>query len=164
MHLLVEETVVLRRSAHKVFGYVSNMEKFGEWFPGVISITSPDSLAHGQPGKTYRETVFVPLKGRRQITLEVREARAPHFFATEGRWLPLLPRMEISLEATAPHTCTLTWRMFSRSRHPGVRFLLVPLARVVMKRRAARGLAALKLRLEDGLQRDEERLGRSAEI
>ncbi|MNT86290.1 hypothetical protein D3C72_2265600 [compost metagenome] len=90
----------------------------------------------------------VPFRGRRQVTLQVREARAPGFFATEGRFLPLLPRMEISLHATAPQSCELTWRMYSRSQSLAVRCLVLPLARRVMQRRAGRGLAALKARME----------------
>lgn len=148
MHLLVEKTMKVHCPAQQAFGYVSDMEKFGEWFPGVIDITSLDGLPCGQPGKTYIETVSVPLQGRRQITLQVSESRSPQFFATEGRSLPLLPRMEISLDATAPGTCMLTWRMFSRSRSARVRYLLLPLARWVLRQRAARGLAALKGRLE----------------
>ena len=150
MHLLVEKTVSIHRPVQAVFGYISNMEQFGEWFPGVISIESIGALAHGQPGKEYLETVAVPLRGRRQVTLQVREARAPGFFATEGRFLPLLPRMEISLLATAPHSCELTWRMFSRSQSLAVRCLLLPLARRVMRQRADQGLAALKARMEGG--------------
>lgn len=149
MHLLAEKSITINRSAHDVFGYVADLEKFGEWFPGVISTTAMDSLGHGQPGKTYVETVFVPLKGRREITVQVRQALAPAFFATEGRFKPLLPRMEISLAQVAEQTCMLTWRMFSRNNSPGVRYLLLPLARLVMRRRAAQGLDALKLRMEE---------------
>ena len=164
MHLLVEKTVAVQRCAHDVFGYVSDMERFAEWFPGVISIASLDSLEPGQPGKAYRETVRVPLKGLRQITLQVREARAPHFFATEGQSRPLLPRMEISLNATTANTCTLSWRMFSRNSSPSVRYLLLPLAKMVLQQRAAQGLAALKLRLEADQTQGKERLGDSADM
>lgn len=150
MQLLVEKSVSIHRPVQEVFGYVSSMEQFGEWFPGVLSIKSLDALAHGQPGKEYLETVAVPLRGRRQVTLQVREARAPGFFATEGRLLPLLPRMEISLHATAPQSCKLTWRMFSRSQSLAVRWLVLPLARRVMRQRADQGLAALKARMEGG--------------
>lgn len=150
MHLLVEKTISVRRPVHEVFAYVSNMERFGEWFPGVVSITSSDGLPHGEAGKVYLETVRVPFRGKREIALQVREARAPHFFATEGNLRPLLPRMEISITATAPDACTLSWRMFSRSHSTRrVRWLVLPLARLVMGPRAAKGVATLKARLED---------------
>lgn len=150
MHLLVEKTVTVGRSAHEVFAYVSNMERFSEWFPGVVAITSLDALAHGERGKVYLETVRIPLRGRRRITLQVRETRAPHFFATEGQLRPLLPKMEISIDATTQAACTLTWRLFSRNHSRGVRWLLLPLAGFVMRRRAAKGLATLKSQLEEG--------------
>ena len=150
MHLLAEKSVHIHRPVLEVFGYVSNMENFGEWFPGVISIKSHNALAHGELGKEYLETVRVPLRGRRKITLQVRQASSPHFFATEGRLLPLLPRMEITLDATAMNSCELTWRIFSISHNLWVRYLVLPLARRVMDKRASLGVAALKGRMEGG--------------
>lgn len=133
------------------------------WFPGVVAITSLDALAHGERGKAYLETVRIPLRGRRRITLQVREARAPHFFATEGQLRPLLPRMEISIDATTLAACTLTWRLFSRNHSRGVRWLLLPLAGSVMRRRAAKGLATLKSQLEEEQVRGLEIPGSGAE-
>ncbi|MBV7543698.1 SRPBCC family protein [Acidovorax sp. sic0104] len=163
MYLLVEKTVTVGRSAHEVFAHISNMERFSEWFPGVVAITSLNALAHGERGKVYLETVRIPLRGRRRITLRVREARAPHFFATEGQLQPLLPRMEISINATPQASCTLTWRLFSRNRSRGVRWLLLPLAGFVMRRRAAKGLATLKSQLEEGQVRGLENPGSGTE-
>ncbi len=150
MHLFTEKIVHIQRPALAVFEYVSNMEQFGEWFPGVISITSSNDLQHGQQGKQYLETVSVPLRGTRKVTLVVREVRGHTFFATEGRFPPLMPRMEIELHETGTNSCQLTWRMFSRSNSLIVRYILLPLARRVMGKRAALGVAALKQRLEDG--------------
>ena len=150
MHLLTEKTVHIQRPALAVFEYVSNMEKFGEWFPGVISIASANGFNHGQPGKEYLETVSVPLRGIRKIKLEVREVRGHTFFATEGRFPPLMPRTEVVLNATGTNSCELTWRMFSRSNSLIVQYTLLPLARRVMGKRAALGVVALKKRLEGG--------------
>ena len=150
MHLLTEKTVHIHRPVLAVFEYVSNMEKFGEWFPGVISIESANTLRHGQQGKQYLETVSVPLKGTRKITLEVREVRGHHFFATEGRFAPLMPRMEIALTETETNSCALTWRMFSRNNNLFVKYIVLPLAGRVMDKRAAVGVAALKKRMEGG--------------
>lgn len=150
MHLLTEKTIHIQQPALVVFGYVSNMEKFGEWFPGVISIASANALNHGQQGKEYLETVSVPLRGMRKVKLGVREVRGQRFFATEGLFPPLMPRMEIELHETGPSSCELTWRMFSRSNSRIVRYTLLPLARRVMDKRAFLGVAALKKRLEAG--------------
>lgn len=148
MLLLTEKTVSIRRPASAVFKYVVNMERFGDWFPGVVSIESANHLDHGQEGKEYRETVSVPFRGVRKIMLVVREVRANSFFATEGRFRPLLPRMEIAVNEMSADSCELTWRMFSRNRNPIVRHALVPLARHVMNKRAETGVAALKKKLE----------------
>ncbi|MES2581453.1 MAG: SRPBCC family protein [Pseudomonadota bacterium] len=150
MHLLTEKTVHIQRPALAVFGYVSNMENFGEWFPGVIAIQSANALQHGQPGKQYLETVLVPLRGTRKITVQVREVRDHQFFATEGRFPPLMPRMELTVDATGENACTFTYRVFSRSDSLIARYTLLPLARRVMGHRAAVGVAALKQRLEAG--------------
>lgn len=150
MHLLTEKTIHIQQPTSVVFGYVSNMEKFGEWFPGVISIASANALDHGQQGKEYLETVSLPLRGTRKVKLEVREVRRDQFFATEGLFPPLMPRMEIELHETGPSSCELTWRMFSRSNSRIVRYTLLPLARRVMDKRASLGVAALKKRWEDG--------------
>lgn len=149
MHLLTQKTIQIQRPVAAVFNYVVNMERFGEWFPGVLSIESANDLPHGQQGKKYLETASVPLRGARKIQLEVHEVRGNHFFATQGRFLPLLPRMEISLDETGTNSCQLTWRMFSRSNSLIVRYLLLPLASRVMDQRAALGVAALKKRLEN---------------
>ncbi len=150
MHLVVEKMVHIERPMAEVFAYVSDMERFAEWFPGVVAMAAADALAPGQPGKQYLETVRLPWRGHRQIRLQVKESRSPHFFATEGRLPPLLPRMEIALAEAAPGSCELTWRMFSRNTSPAVRYLLLPMARRVMGARAGAGVQALKLRLEAG--------------
>ena len=150
MQLLAEESVRIQRSVLDVFTYVSNMERFGEWFPGVIAIASSNALQHGQAGKQYLETVSVPFRGTRKITLEVREVRGHQFFATEGRFPPLMPRMEITLLEAEANSCELTWRIFSRSNNPITRYMVLPLARRVMGKRAAVGVAALKKRMEIG--------------
>lgn len=148
MHLLTEKSIQIQRPAQAVFDYVTNMEKFADWFPGVLSIASSNALPHGKVGKTYRETMAVPFGGTRNIEIQVREVRGTQFFATEGKFPPLLPRMEIGLEETGADSCQLTWRMFSRNRSPIARFLLLPLSRRVIDRRAAQGVVALKKRLE----------------
>ncbi|OGB25993.1 MAG: polyketide cyclase [Burkholderiales bacterium RIFCSPLOWO2_02_FULL_57_36] len=148
MHLLTEKTINIKRPISAVFEYVANMEKFGEWFPGVVLIESANGLDHGQVGKEYLETVSVPLRGTRKIRLAVREVRGNRFFATEGKFPPLMPRMEISLSEAEMNSCELTWRIFSRNNNLIVRHALLPLARRVMRKRAESGVAALKKRLE----------------
>ncbi len=149
MHLLTEKAITIRKPASAVFAYVINMEQFGEWFPGVLMIQSCDGLDHGCEGKKYLETVSVPFRGTRKIRLVVREVQANRFFATEGKFPPLMPRMEISLSEVEPGSCKLSWRMFSRNNNPVVRHTLLPLAKRLLGKRAETGIASLKKMLED---------------
>lgn len=148
MHLLAKESVRIDRSAKAVFDYVANMERFGEWFPGVLSIESANGQPHGQAGKEYLETVAIPLRGERKIKLLVREAQPNTLFVTEGKLFPLMPRMEISIHSNGTESCDVTWRMFSRNENAIFRLTLLPLARGVVRKRATRGLGKLKNNLE----------------
>jgi hypothetical protein len=148
MHLLAEQSAALACSAETAYRYVSNLERFGEWFPAVVSIESANDRPHGEPGKTYLETVAVPLRGTRKIVLTVVEAQRNQRLVTEGDFPPLLPRMEIDFETTAANRCRIRWRMFSRSTHPLMRLTLIPLARSVMQGRARVGIARLQARLD----------------
>jgi hypothetical protein len=148
MHLLTEQTTKIACPVEIAFLYASNLERFGEWFPGVIAIESANPLAHGMPGKEYLETVAVPLRGTRKIKLTVKEVEHNKRLVTEGAFPPLLPRMEIQFRALGTDACEVTWRMLSRSNSLMGRLTLVPLARNIMKKRAVVGVARLKERLE----------------
>lgn len=148
MHLLAEQSINIKRPVSDVFAYVTNMERFGDWFPGVLAIESANRHLHAQVGKEYRETVAVPMRGKRQISIVVREAQPNQFFATEGKFPPLLPRMEIEFAPGDGTSCDLTWRMLSRNRGMMFRFTLLPIARRIMGKRAAAGVRQLKRALE----------------
>ncbi len=148
MHLITEHTIAIARPVEATYEYATNMERFGEWFPGVLSIASANPLPHGQRGKEYLETVTVPLRGERQITLSVRDAQPNKLFVTEGAFAPLLPRMEITFRATGAESCEVVWRMFSRNDGFLARVTLLPLTKSVMRKRAAIGMKRLKQKLE----------------
>ena len=148
MHLLAEQTTTVACSAAAAFRYASNLEHFGEWFPGVIAIESANGLDHATPGKEYLETVTIPFRGTRKVKLTVKEAEPGKRLVTEGALAPLLPRMEILFHPAGAESCEVTWKMFSRNDGALARLALVPLARRVMTRRAAAGVARLKAKLE----------------
>ncbi len=148
MHLLAEKSINIKRPVPDVFDYVTDMERFGDWFPGVLAIEPANWHKHGQTGKEYLETVAVPLRGQRQISIVVRESQPCQFFATEGKFPPLLPRMEVEFAPGEGGSCDLTWRMLSRNRGLVFRFTLLPLARRVMRKRATIGLKRLAKKLE----------------
>ena len=148
MNLISDVNVLINRANTDVFEYVSNMEKFGEWFPGVISITSSDGVAHGNVDKKYLETVKVPLAGLKQIPISVVDSKYGKFFATEGAFSPLFPRMEITIKSMDDTTSSVSWRMYSRNNKSIVKVLLLPLAKSIMQKRAQVGIKQLKVNLE----------------
>lgn len=135
-------------SASEAFRLISNMERFREWFPAVISIRSVNDLPHGEVGKKYLETVSIPLRGERDIELTVKESTENKRFVTEGKFPPLLPRMEVQINQTGGTEVIVKWAMFSRSKSRVVQFLLLPLAKSIMQKRANIGAANLKALLE----------------
>jgi hypothetical protein len=148
MHLLAESTARIACPVSVAYQYTTNLERFGEWFPGVVAIESANGLPHGESGKEYLETVSVPLRGQRKIRLVVKEAERDASLVTEGAFPPLLPRMHIRFKALTNDSCQVQWQMFSRNEGLLARLTIIPLARGVMRRRAAVGLEALKKKLE----------------
>lgn len=148
MHLLAESTAEIACPVSVAYQYATNLERFGEWFPGVVAIEAANALSHAEPGKEYLETVEIPLRGRRKVKLVVKEAEHNKYLVTEGAFPPLLPRMHIRFKALTANSCQVQWQMFSRNKGLLAKHTIIPLARGVMRRRAAVGLAALKKRLE----------------
>lgn len=146
--LLAECSTEIRCPAALACAEVADLGRFATWFPGVVRIRAADDA---WPPRAWVETVRLPLRGEREVTIKVLASRPPVQITTEGRLPPLWPRMEIEVEPIDAGRCRVCWRMHSRSRRPLVRWLLVPLAGRVMRRRATRGLAALKARLEAGM-------------
>lgn len=148
MERLASTSVEVACAPAIAYALICDMERFGQWFPAVLGVASADALPAGTPGKTYLETVAIPLRGLRRIQLRVAEALPGRRFVTEGRLAPLWPRMEVALAELGPGRTRIDWAMYSRSRHALVRRLLVPLARRTVQRRAELGLARLKEQLE----------------
>lgn len=148
MHLLTEKNIAIQRPSSDVFGFIANMENFGMWFPGVLSIVSSNNKAHGDIGKQYQETVHIPLRGNQNINITVKDSVASEFFATEGLFAPLYPRMEIRLTATNDLSCNVSWSMYSRNKSAAFRLLMLPLIKKVMHQRAAIGVERLRELLE----------------
>jgi hypothetical protein len=148
MHLLAEHTITAACPVEAAYSYASNLEHFGEWFPGVIAIESANGLDHATPGKEYLETVAIPLRGKRKVKLTVRQAEPGRLLVTEGALAPLLPRMELLFQSTSVGSCRITWKMFSRNDGALARLMLLPLARRIIDKRAAIGMSVLKEKLE----------------
>jgi len=148
MYLLADTTVDIACPSADAFDYACDLENFAEWFPGVIEVVAHNNVAFCERGREYRETVDVPVRGRRSVGIRVVDAEAPHRLITEGDLAIVMPRMEIHIAQTSPLACTVQWRMFSRNSHALARLVVLPVARAVMTKRAATGLNRLKEHLE----------------
>lgn len=147
--LLAHGSVEIRRPSHDVFAYVSNLENFPAWFPGVASIRALDALDHGEVGKRYRETVRMPFGRTGTIDIEVREARPGARLMTEGEGF-LLPSMTVDFAALTGDRTRVDWCMVTRNPRWWFRWLVLPLLRRVMRVRARDGLRRLRENLERG--------------
>lgn len=148
MNLLASETFSIGKPADEVFSFLSNMENFARWFPGVIRIESIDNDSHAVIGKTWLETVKVPLRGEKQITITVVATDGKSTFVTEGRFPPLLPRMEVRIVATDLANSQVHWQMFSRNNSAVFKLLILPIAKAVLSKRSKIGVRRLQRLLE----------------
>lgn len=144
MALIVEKVFTVERPVEEVFSYISNMENFGRWFPEVIAIESCDDLSITQVGKQYLETVKIPFKGRKKIPITVVDLVQNETFVTEGKFPPVMPRMEVRFRKTNVNQCEVAWRMFSRNKSTAFRFLVLPVVTLIMSKRAEQGVAKIK--------------------
>ena len=148
MYLLAQADVAIDCPQRVAFDFAANLENFPAWFPGVLHVDAANDLPFDSVGKRYRESFEAPMRARRSVDIRVVEVASPSRIVTEGTLASVLPRMEIVFRPTSPGACTVEWRMWSRRTSGLSRFIVLPLARRLMTRRARQGLQALKRRLE----------------
>jgi len=96
-----------------VFQYVSNMENYQYWFPGIIHITSANALAHGVVGKQYEETITLP-SGKSSILIEVKQSDRNSLFLTQGDLAGIEPQMTVTFSENEQQQCLVDLRYHSR--------------------------------------------------
>ena len=114
MILLAQNNVTLHADLSKIFNYVTNMENYKEWFPGVVAIRSANDLKHSEVGKRYTENLKFP-QGIMELTIEVKESIKNKSFATEGDLEPLLPGMSMLFTDLGNERCQLNLSYYSRN-------------------------------------------------
>ena len=114
MILLAQTRIDISKSAEVLFAYATNMENYGKWFPGVVSISSHNDLPHGQLGKTYQELINMP-EGEVSLIIEVKQSELNKTFYTEGNLEPLRPAMLMEFEPTGQNTTLFNLQYFSRN-------------------------------------------------
>lgn len=148
MYKIAENSIRIDCRPDIVFGYVSNLENFGEWFPGVLEIDSASEGAHGSVGKKYKESVKGPFGKKNTVIIEVKEVDPNQRLVTEAEFAPLLPRMDIRFDTQNGEQTVVSWRMDSRTESRLFSLLFLPFIRRVMEKRAQLGMVNLKNLLE----------------
>lgn len=146
--ILVDETIRVRRPLSEVFTYISNHENYAQWFPDVDTIVSGNDLPHGTIGKQYQEAVQVRRGRTVDMTITVVASIPDKFFATEGNFAPLLPRMEVRFTPVSATETDVQWRFLSRNTSVITRFLIALIAKRGLQRRSRIGLQRLTKLLE----------------
>jgi hypothetical protein len=145
---LVDEIIRVRRPLPEVFAYICNHENYAQWFPEVETIVAGNNLPHGTVGKQYREAVKVQRGRTVDITITVVASIPNEFFATEGDFVPLLPRMEVRFTPVSDTETDVQWKFMSRNKSVITRFLINLIAKRGLQRRSKIGLQRLTKILE----------------
>ena len=125
------------------FQFVSNMENYGSWFPGVRAIKSKNSSAHGSVGKTYIETLLFP-DGEYELTIEVAECETNHLFLTKGDLEGVLPQMTIEFHTQGENSCHMNLQYYSRNTHLTQESDIIVSLREDLAKRALQGMVNLQ--------------------
>ncbi len=131
----------------QVFSFVSNMENYQQWFPGVIAIQAADSLAVNTPGKTYIETLQLP-DGEMELVITVDQYEANRLFQTKGDLPGLLPQMTVQFSALPAGGCEISLAYHSRNPELTASNEQVIQLREELSIRAKQGLETLSNLLE----------------
>ncbi|PCK29657.1 SRPBCC family protein [Pseudoalteromonas piscicida] len=115
MILLAKKDITLNVDTEKAYSYLTNMENYGDWFPGVSSIASANNLAHSAVGKKYTEHLTLPT-GESTLTIEVTRSEQNTAFYTEGDLHPLYPAMAMTFKRLNKNDTQFTIEYFSRSQ------------------------------------------------
>lgn len=144
---LAQQTLQIDRPITQVFSYVTNMENYKNWFPGVDSIRAINNLEHGEVGKQYVETLTLP-NGDVDLMIEVKQIDKNCFFMTQGDLEPLLPQMTINFSETTKKNCVIELSYFSRNSTLKTDDDLITGLATDLSIRANKGLKELKRILE----------------
>lgn len=145
---LAQGTLTINASVEEVFKYVSNMENYKKWFPGVEEIHSYNDLTHGTHGKQYKE--ILNLNGEQgQLIIEVIQCKPNELFLTQGDLPGILPQMTIRFLTTKENGCEINLQYHGRSLELKQNKNLQEMLRQDLHNRTQKGLMKLKQLLEN---------------
>lgn len=146
---LAQASITIMVPIDSVFKYVSNMENYIDWFPGVVGIRSENSLAHGEVGKQYSEILSLP-SGNTELEIEVFQCELNELFLTKGNLPGVLPQMTIAFNSIVDSGCEINLQYHSRNPELTPTSDIVLTLREDLHDRAHRGLIQLKGIMELG--------------
>ncbi len=113
---LAQHSITINTSVEKIFNFVSNMENYKSWFPGVIDIRSNNGLDHGVVGKQYKEKLLMP-DGESELLIDVVDSTKDKKFQTQGDLVGILPQMTIAFSELSSQGCEVNLQYHSRSQN-----------------------------------------------
>jgi len=144
---LAKTSGIINVPINDVFRYVSNMENYGHWFPGVVAIKSKNDLMHGTVGKTYAETLSLP-EGECELIIEVVQCENNRVFLTKGDLAGVLPQMTVTFASNEKNNCHITLQYHSRDSSLTSKSDIVISLKEDLKERAEKAITSLKEILE----------------
>jgi len=144
---LAKTSTAIATPINDVFSYVSNMENYVRWFPGVVAIRSKNNLMHAVVGKTYVETLNLP-DGESELTIEVDQCDTDRLFITKGDLAGVLPQMTVMFSSDEENNCLIILQYHSRNTSLTEKSDIVIALKEDLTVRAEKGIARLKEILE----------------
>ncbi len=144
---LAKTSITIASPINVVFKYVSNMENYKHWFPGVVEIKSENNLPHGVVGKKYVETLSLP-SGDTELVIEVDQCDINHLFLTKGDLIGVLPQMTVMFSVNNTKSCHMSLQYYSRCPELTETSDIIIALREDLIVRAKNGVAKLKVILE----------------
>ena len=135
-------TVVIERSRHDVFEFVSNLENVPKWNYAIVA-TRKTSDGPVRVGTTYRQIRSVPR--RSEESLEITELEPDRIFAVHGGLGPFQATLTYEFEDVAGMTRLTNGADLEAS---GIMKLAAPIASSRIREAVAANLEALKQLLE----------------
>jgi len=144
---LAKSSITISEPIDTVFKYISNMENYKEWFPGVVDIKSANDLAHGIVGKQYVEMLSLP-SGDAELVIEVDQCDVNSLFLTKGNLTGVLPQMKVTFSVNEDEMCEVNLQYHTRNPELTLTSDIVIALRKDLSIRANKGVAKLKAIIE----------------
>jgi len=144
---LAKSSISISAPVDAVFKYVSNMENYKEWFPGVVDIRSANDMAHGLVGKQYVEMLSLP-SGDAELVIEVDQCDVNRLFLTKGNLPGVLPQMKVTFSVNEEDVCEVNLQYHSRNPELTAASDIGMALREDLSIRANKGVAKLKAIME----------------